>query len=239
MLAASLDVTVGETVKFAFHVTNSSAKRVELRFPSGQTHDLIVLDPQGREVWRWSSGRDVYAVHAEQGPRRERYTHLHRDLAPGAPGSYTAVALLLARISLRSSARILAPGEGRQHSLRHAAARRASRRPRQASGSTPRSARSAGERHRWKRRAHAVRDRRLIRCGPPREVDRRDQQHLSQPGTVERHRPMSRIPYPALLQRPRRPCRDQCQVPRHGLRLTTGMPARAPASSGSRSAALE
>jgi hypothetical protein len=28
-----------------------------MRFPSGQTHDVVVLDTTGREVWRWSSGR--------------------------------------------------------------------------------------------------------------------------------------------------------------------------------------
>src|SRR5687768_12774094 len=56
-IAASLDVKAGEDVKFAFHITNGSAKRVELRFPSGQTHDLVVFDAQDREVWRWSDGR--------------------------------------------------------------------------------------------------------------------------------------------------------------------------------------
>ena len=56
-ISSSLEVRLGEDVKFSFHVTNSSNKRVELRFPSGQTHDVIVLDGQGREVWRWSRGR--------------------------------------------------------------------------------------------------------------------------------------------------------------------------------------
>jgi hypothetical protein len=58
-LAASLDVSVAgaREVTFALHVTNRAEKNVELMFPSGQTHDFIVQDANGREVWRWSEGR--------------------------------------------------------------------------------------------------------------------------------------------------------------------------------------
>jgi hypothetical protein len=50
-IAATLDVKVGEEVKFTFHVTNSLPSA--LSFASrGQTHELAVLDAQGREVWR-------------------------------------------------------------------------------------------------------------------------------------------------------------------------------------------
>ena len=58
-LASSLDVAVGATrdVRFALHVTNRADKNVELMFPSGQTHDFVVTDESGREVWRWSEGR--------------------------------------------------------------------------------------------------------------------------------------------------------------------------------------
>lgn len=44
-------------VEFDFHVTNVGARKLEVNFPSGQTHELVVLDSAGREVWRWSSGR--------------------------------------------------------------------------------------------------------------------------------------------------------------------------------------
>ncbi len=57
MLATSVDATVQNGVTFALHVTNASDKRLELRFPSGQTHDFIVIDSAGREVWRWSADR--------------------------------------------------------------------------------------------------------------------------------------------------------------------------------------
>jgi hypothetical protein len=56
-IASSLGVEVRDQVGFTFHVTNNAAKRLELTFPSGQTHDIVVLDTLGREVWRWSEGR--------------------------------------------------------------------------------------------------------------------------------------------------------------------------------------
>ncbi len=51
-----VDTTRG-VVRFAIEVANDSRKRVELNFADGLTHDFIVLDANGREVWRWSAGR--------------------------------------------------------------------------------------------------------------------------------------------------------------------------------------
>lgn len=56
-VAAQLDVNVGEAIDFAFRVTNNESRKLELVFPSGQTHELVVTDSVGREVWRWSDGR--------------------------------------------------------------------------------------------------------------------------------------------------------------------------------------
>jgi hypothetical protein len=56
-LASSLRVSVENGVNLAFHVTNATDKKLELSFPSGQTHDFVVLDSARREVWRWSSTR--------------------------------------------------------------------------------------------------------------------------------------------------------------------------------------
>jgi hypothetical protein len=56
-LAASLDVKVQDGVRIGFHVLNTSDKKLEVNFPSGQTHEVVVLDTLGREVWRWSAGR--------------------------------------------------------------------------------------------------------------------------------------------------------------------------------------
>src|SRR5687767_4090377 len=44
-------------IQFALRVVNTSKKRVEITFPSGQTYDFVVLDSAGREMWRWSSDR--------------------------------------------------------------------------------------------------------------------------------------------------------------------------------------
>ena len=96
-IAASLDVTVGETVKFAFHVTNSSAKRVELRFPSGQTHELVVLDPQGREVWRWSRGRMFTQSMQNKVLATSDTLTFTETWHPEHPGAYTVVASLLSQ----------------------------------------------------------------------------------------------------------------------------------------------
>ncbi len=56
-VASSLNVRIGPGVAFAFHITNNAPKRLEISFPSGQTHDIVVLDSLGREVWRWSEGK--------------------------------------------------------------------------------------------------------------------------------------------------------------------------------------
>ena len=96
-IAASLDVKVGDEVKFTFHVTNSSAKRVELRFPSGQTHDLVVLDPVGREVWRWSNGRMFTQSMQNKVLAASDTLTFTETWRPEHPGTYTAVALLLSQ----------------------------------------------------------------------------------------------------------------------------------------------
>ena len=57
-LLPSLNVVrVGEDVRFSFNVVNAGTRRLEVKFPTGQTHDIVVLDSTGREVWRWAEGR--------------------------------------------------------------------------------------------------------------------------------------------------------------------------------------
>ena len=96
-IAASLDVKVGDDVRFTFHVTNSSAKRVELRFPNGQTHDVAVLDAQGREVWRWSRGRMFTQSMQNKILGAGDTLTFTETWHPEHPGSYTAVASLLSQ----------------------------------------------------------------------------------------------------------------------------------------------
>jgi Intracellular proteinase inhibitor len=57
-LVPSLNVVrVGDKVRFSFNVANAGTRRVEVKFPTGQTHDIVVLDSAGRELWRWAEGR--------------------------------------------------------------------------------------------------------------------------------------------------------------------------------------
>ncbi len=57
-IVTTLDVRQrGHQLAFTFRITNNAKKKLELDFPSGQTHDVVVLDAAGEEVWRWSTGR--------------------------------------------------------------------------------------------------------------------------------------------------------------------------------------
>lgn len=57
-LDAQLYVRTSEApMRLSLQVVNTSKKRVELTFPTGQTHDFVILDSAGREVWRWGTGR--------------------------------------------------------------------------------------------------------------------------------------------------------------------------------------
>jgi hypothetical protein len=46
-----------DVVRFVFNLRNATGRRVEVKFPSGQAYDFVVVDSVGREVWRWAAGR--------------------------------------------------------------------------------------------------------------------------------------------------------------------------------------
>jgi hypothetical protein len=57
-LTSATEVTVlNDDVHFVVTVTNNTAKKIELTFPDGKTHDVSVHDAAGSEIWRWSSGQ--------------------------------------------------------------------------------------------------------------------------------------------------------------------------------------
>jgi len=86
--------TAGGTVGFAIEVTNDSPKRVELSFPDGRTHDFVVLDTAGREVWRWSEGR-MFTQAMQNRLLDAHDSAVYRERwAPPTPGRYTLVAQL-------------------------------------------------------------------------------------------------------------------------------------------------
>lgn len=94
-LATSLDVSVNSRVAFSLHVTNATDKRIEIRFPSGQTHDFAVLDASGRELWRWSTEQMfTQALQNKLLGARETVTYAERWDPAGKHGTFTAIATL-------------------------------------------------------------------------------------------------------------------------------------------------
>jgi hypothetical protein len=100
-LSAELTIrSSGSEISFALSVVNNTKKNVELTFPTGQTHDFIVIDSVGREMWRWSEGRMFTQALRNKllgrGESLELGETLKRD-KPLPPGRYTARALLTSR----------------------------------------------------------------------------------------------------------------------------------------------
>jgi FlaG/FlaF family flagellin (archaellin) len=95
-LESSMDVSVnGEDVHFVMHVVNHTARKLEVTFPSGQTHDIAVVDAAGTEVWRWSSGQMFTQALRNQplDPQASLSYSMHWK-APHAHGPLTAIATL-------------------------------------------------------------------------------------------------------------------------------------------------
>lgn len=95
-IAAKLDVRIRDGIEFTFRVTNNEPRKIELLFPSGQTHDFTVVDSLGRNVWRWSDGRMF--TQAYQNKFLESGASLSFEAAWRAevpPGRYVAIASLM------------------------------------------------------------------------------------------------------------------------------------------------
>jgi hypothetical protein len=95
-MSSSLDVAVAnDGVQFTVTVTNDGPRRVELTFPSGQTHDIVVYDAAGSEVWRWSAGQMF--TQALQNKSLDAHEAMHYTMRwrhPVPHGSLLAVASL-------------------------------------------------------------------------------------------------------------------------------------------------
>ncbi|MEO8910516.1 MAG: BsuPI-related putative proteinase inhibitor [Gemmatimonadaceae bacterium] len=84
-----------EKLKFSLHVTNNTTKMLELRFLDGQTHDFVVKDFAGKEVWRWSEGRMFTSAMRSTTLKGKDETVYEESWNPkGQHGSFTAVAVL-------------------------------------------------------------------------------------------------------------------------------------------------
>jgi hypothetical protein len=93
-LTPSLDIDVNDDVRFAFHVANDGSKKLELLFADGRTHDVVVLDSIGREVWRWSEGRLFTQAVQSKVLRVSDRIAFEEAWNDARPGTYTAVATL-------------------------------------------------------------------------------------------------------------------------------------------------
>jgi hypothetical protein len=84
-----------DNLKFSLHITNNTPKMLELRFPDGQTHDFIVVDFAGKEVWRWSEGRMFTSAMRSTTLKGKGVTTFEENWdATGMHGSFTAIATL-------------------------------------------------------------------------------------------------------------------------------------------------
>jgi hypothetical protein len=84
-----------DKLRFTLNVKNNTTKMLELRFPDGQTHDFVVKDFAGKEIWRWSKGRMfTSAMRSETLNGKEDTNYAESWSAKGQHGSFTAVATL-------------------------------------------------------------------------------------------------------------------------------------------------
>lgn len=82
-------------LRFSLNIKNNTSRMLELRFPGGQTHDFVVKDFAGNEVWRWSSGRMFTSVMRAQTIKgRSQTTYSESWSTKGQHGSFTVVAVL-------------------------------------------------------------------------------------------------------------------------------------------------
>ena len=93
-LTPNLAVEIGDRVRFGFTVANTGSKKLELSFRTGQTHELVVLDSLGREVWRWSKDRMFTSALQTKVLRQQDSFDYNAEWSDARPGRYTAVATL-------------------------------------------------------------------------------------------------------------------------------------------------
>jgi hypothetical protein len=84
-----------DKLRFTLNVKNNTTKMLELIFPDGQTHDFVVKDFAGKEVWRWSEGRMFTSAMRSEMLKGKGETAFEESWETrGQHGSFTAVAIL-------------------------------------------------------------------------------------------------------------------------------------------------
>src|SRR3989337_2981938 len=84
-----------KSLKFALRIVNNTTKMVEIQFPDGQTHDFVVSDSTGKEVWRWSDGR-MFTQATKSKTLKGKNDTVFEEVwnTEGYHGAFTAVATL-------------------------------------------------------------------------------------------------------------------------------------------------
>jgi len=96
LLTSTFSVNSNHGVEFKLDVRNNTARMVELRFADGQTHEFVVQDPTGKEVWRWGAGRMfTQAMQNELVKGKENATFSEDWDAKDMHGKFTAIATLM------------------------------------------------------------------------------------------------------------------------------------------------
>jgi hypothetical protein len=94
-LTSTFTVNSNHGVEFKLDVRNNTKKMIELRFADGQTHDFVVQDASGKEVWRWSADRMfTQAIQNQLVKGKETATFSEDWDAKNMHGKFTAIATL-------------------------------------------------------------------------------------------------------------------------------------------------
>ncbi len=94
-LSSPFSVHAGSKVEFKLDVRNNTKRMIELSFPSGKTHEFIVFDESGKEVWRWSKSRMfTQGVQNKLVKSKEIAVFAEQWDADTLKGKFTAVAVL-------------------------------------------------------------------------------------------------------------------------------------------------
>ncbi len=94
-VTSTFTVNSNQGVEFKLDVRNNTKKMIELRFADGQTHDFVVQDASGKEVWRWSADRMfTQALQNKLVKSNETATFSEDWDAKNMHGKFTAIATL-------------------------------------------------------------------------------------------------------------------------------------------------
>ncbi len=94
-ITSTFSVHANTRVQFELGVRNNTTRMMELTFPSGRTHEFIVQDASGKEVWRWSKSRMfTQGVQNKLLKSKQIATFSEQWDAAELKGKFTAIAIL-------------------------------------------------------------------------------------------------------------------------------------------------